>query len=120
MSGKKTKLESMEDFIKVKKAELVEVEQFREAKSAQGSAAWMKMLKFRLDCAGRSLVELDSTNPEFRSLYDKNQAVRDEYLLLLSLLADPDKRAEKVTSEIEAKAEEVKRFKSSGETSGQY
>jgi len=116
----KTKLQLLEEISSLKKAELVEVVQFKEAKAEKGSPAWLRMLKFRLACAEKSLVELDSSSQEFRSLFDRYQAVRDEYLLLLSLLADPEKRAEKVTNEIEAIADQVKRLKLSGETSGQF
>jgi len=117
---RKSKIDLLKEALKAKLQEQKSVVTIMEAKRADRDGLWSKLLDERAMYAESVILELDSTDENFRDTFNRWQAVRDEYLLLLSLLASPDKRAEKVSGEIVQLKKTLDDALKIGETSGQY
>lgn len=116
MKPNKSPLELRSEELKMKRSELVAVEAIKAAKQADKTGKFSAMLEMRLKVSEHYLMRLDPLDNGFQVAYSRFQSVRDEYLLLLGLLADPEKRAEKVGNEVAALAKEVERLKKEAET----
>jgi hypothetical protein len=117
------KLELLKMTMKARQQELRHIELAQAAKKGAKKNDLIEFVKIRLDNSRNMLEDLDPARLEpeaFAMEYAKRKAVKDEYQLLLDVLADPDKRADKCQQQISELSVEIERLEKLGGSSGQY
>jgi len=122
LSGRPTKVGVLKKTLAIKHRELADITQAGRAKQEDRGGVWQAFVKNRLDSRISLLLNIETNQDpqQFRLDYAKHKEVKDEYQLLLDVLDDPEKRTEKIQTEIAALNDEIKRLEQGGERSDQY
>lgn len=120
MPRMKSNLEKIEDAYRVKIAELEAVEKLVAAKFTDKKGVFLNLIRDRKQFFEERLQHFNPHDSEVILDYAGSKEVNDEYRLLLDLLADPEKRAEKIKLELDALAKEAERLKNGGELRSEY